>query len=334
MAAVARASNQWPKKAGRLPRHDRRRHPQAKPAAGRSQAPSRACERDPPPAHPTAAMDDSEERGRAIVATLAAVVESMVHASERLLFQKTKFDAFRAPAISVRDYLLRIHKYAACSPECFVLALVYVDRLHQLQGLVLTELNVHRVLITSVVLAAKFFDDHYFNNAYYAKVGGVPGAEMNELELEFLLLLNFSLHVPNDTYARYYNELAAHYTFLAVRNASIPDAAFFHVRHYVVPDPRQDGVLVYVTKRYPRHPPAAPRAALNGYYDPRLGQPSSAASPAAAVSQPPTAASPAAATQPGAPSASTTGAAQPPCTKPARAAGQKRRSAVALGVNA
>ncbi|RLN95000.1 hypothetical protein BBJ28_00020271, partial [Nothophytophthora sp. Chile5] len=130
---------------------------------------------------------DSEERGRAIVQTLAVVVESMVHARDHVAaplgyYHKTKFEAFRAPGISVRDYLLRIHKYASCSPECFVLALVYMDRLHQRQGVVLTELNVHRVLITSVVLAAKFFDDHYFNNAYYAKVGGVPCAEMNELE--------------------------------------------------------------------------------------------------------------------------------------------------------
>jgi len=35
----------------------------------------------------------------------------------------------------------------------------------------------------SVMLAAKFFDDQYFNNAYYAKVGGVPANEMNTLEV-------------------------------------------------------------------------------------------------------------------------------------------------------
>ena len=28
------------------------------------------------------------------------------------------------------------------------------------------------------MLAAKFFDDQYFNNAYYAKVGGVPAHEV------------------------------------------------------------------------------------------------------------------------------------------------------------
>ena len=33
-----------------------------------------------------------------------------------------------------------------------------------------TPLNVHRLLITGVLLAAKLMDDNYFNNAYYAKV--------------------------------------------------------------------------------------------------------------------------------------------------------------------
>ncbi|KAF4321604.1 hypothetical protein BBO99_00004576 [Phytophthora kernoviae] len=200
---------------------------------------------------------DSEERGRAIVQTLAVVVESMVHASERMplgYYHKTKFEAFRAPGISIRDYLMRIHKYASCSPECFVLALVYMDRLHQMQGFVLTELNVHRVVITSIVLAAKFFDDHYFNNAYYAKVGGVPCPEMNELEVEYLLLINFSLHVSSETYARYYNELANHYMFTRVRNATLPQSPYYQLRHFVAPDPQHEGQLAYVTESYPKVP--------------------------------------------------------------------------------
>ncbi|DAZ97977.1 TPA: hypothetical protein N0F65_005135 [Lagenidium giganteum] len=193
---------------------------------------------------------ENEERGRAIVQTLAAVVESMVHSSDSIpmaYYQKTKFEAFRSPGISIRDYLLRIHKYASCSPECFVLALVYIDRLHQMHGFVLTDLNVHRVVISSVVLAAKFFDDHYFNNAYYAKVGGVPCSEMNELEVEFLLLINFSLHVCTDTYTRYYNELANHYIFTSVRNSTLPVPSYNQLRHYVTEDPERAGQLVYVT---------------------------------------------------------------------------------------
>lgn len=90
-----------------------------------------------------------------------------------------------------------------------MLALIYIDRLIQRNNFLLTELNVHRVVITSVLLAAKFFDDAYYNNAYYAKVGGVLTSEMNGLEVDFLFRINFSLHVSSDVFENYRVELVA-----------------------------------------------------------------------------------------------------------------------------
>ena len=88
--------------------------------------------------------------------------------------------------------------------------MIYIDRLIQANNFLLTDLNVHRVAITSILLAAKFFDDAYYNNAYYAKVGGVLISEMNRLEVEFLFRINFSLHVSPDLYNKYHEELSAH----------------------------------------------------------------------------------------------------------------------------
>lgn len=48
------------------------------------------------------------------------------------------------------------------------------------------------------------------NNAYYAKVGGVPCNEINSLEVEFLFMVNFTLFVTTDTYSQYYTELCNH----------------------------------------------------------------------------------------------------------------------------
>jgi Cyclin len=90
------------------------------------------------------------------------------------------------------------------------MALIYIDRLIQRNGFLLTELNVHRVIVTSILLAAKFFDDAYYNNAYYAKVGGVLVSEMNGLEVDFLFRINFSLHVPPELFHQYRAELLAH----------------------------------------------------------------------------------------------------------------------------
>lgn len=111
----------------------------------------------------------------------------------------TVFHGLRAPPISVEAYLVRIAKYARCSPACFVQALALVLRLarrdaaHRVTGL-----NVHRLVLTGVLLSAKFLDDHYYNNAFYAKVGGVSTAELNRLEVEMLRLLGFRLLVPRE----------------------------------------------------------------------------------------------------------------------------------------
>ena len=84
----------------------------------------------------------------------------------------TKFHALRVPAISVKDYLNRIFKYASCSYECFVLALIYIDRVIQRNSFVVNSLNVHRVVITSVMLAAKFFDDQVRDDKADRRRGG------------------------------------------------------------------------------------------------------------------------------------------------------------------
>lgn len=156
----------------------------------------------------------ADETGSAIVPVLGCVLKQLCDRNDHLQDNTaglSKFHALRPPVISIKDYLLRIAKYAACSGECFVLALVYIDRIIQSNpNFVVNSLNIHRLLITSVMLAAKFFDDQYFNNAYYAKVGGVPRGEMNSLEVEFLFMTNFTLFVPTEQYRQYYTELCNH----------------------------------------------------------------------------------------------------------------------------
>ncbi|KAE8681588.1 Cyclin-U4-1 [Hibiscus syriacus] len=92
-------------------------------------------------------------------------------------------------------------------PSCFLVAYIYLDRFGQHTDVHLTSCNVHRLLLTSVMVAAKFIDDLYFNNAYYAHVGGVSTAELNKLEMEFLFSLDFRLQVSITTFQRYCSQL-------------------------------------------------------------------------------------------------------------------------------
>lgn len=70
------------------------------------------------------------------------------------------FHGVRAPAIGLDKYVERIYKYTSCSPSCFVVAFVYIDRLvHRYPDSLVVSLNVHRLLVTSVMVASKILDD-------------------------------------------------------------------------------------------------------------------------------------------------------------------------------
>jgi hypothetical protein len=120
----------------------------------------------------------------------------------------TRFDAVRPPQITVHHYVQRLQRYFGCSPECFVLALVYLDRVVKMHPeFSISRLNIHRLLVTAVMVAAKFFDDVYYSNGYYARVGGVRLKEMNLLEVRLLDLLQWRLFVSPTEYQQYMNNV-------------------------------------------------------------------------------------------------------------------------------
>ena len=59
----------------------------------------------------------------------------------------------------------------------------------------------------SLVSAAKFYDDHYYDNLYYSKVGGISLQELNRLEVDLLFMIDFMLTVPSSVFATYRSEL-------------------------------------------------------------------------------------------------------------------------------
>eukprot|EP00927_Polykrikos_kofoidii_P074924 TRINITY_DN70982_c0_g1_i1.p1 TRINITY_DN70982_c0_g1~~TRINITY_DN70982_c0_g1_i1.p1 ORF type:complete len:321 (-),score=58.42 TRINITY_DN70982_c0_g1_i1:485-1447(-) len=116
------------------------------------------------------------------------------------------FFGTRVPSIDLFAYFSRLSKHFNCSPECYVTACVYIIRIvmHQ-PKLVVNDLSVHRLLFTSLVLAVKFHDDDHYPNAYYAKIGGVTTDVLNSLELAFLTIVEWKLHVSTREFEKYYD---------------------------------------------------------------------------------------------------------------------------------
>jgi len=117
------------------------------------------------------------------------------------------FNASAPPEVSVGDYLARIVKYTPCSAECYLLALLFIDRVTQNHGMRVNSYNVHRLLLTATLVSAKLLDDATYNNKYYSHVGGISIKELNVLECKLLALLNYDLNVQTYTFELYRNEV-------------------------------------------------------------------------------------------------------------------------------
>jgi hypothetical protein len=91
---------------------------------------------------------------------------------------------------------------------------------------VVDSFNIHRLIIAGVTCASKFFSDVFYTNSRYAKVGGLPLAELNHLELQFLELNDFRLAVPVEDLEAYATMLVEFYAreVLAPRPATTESA--------------------------------------------------------------------------------------------------------------
>ena len=99
-----------------------------------------------------------------------------------------------------------------------------------MDSFVINSHSVYRVIITSygslflcscrLMLAAKYFDDVYYTNAFYADVGGINPDELNMLEVDFLCKICFNLYVTPQEYQKYYDNLKEHCSLLLPRSAA------------------------------------------------------------------------------------------------------------------
>ncbi|KAJ1667519.1 cyclin-like protein interacting with PHO85 [Coemansia sp. RSA 1813] len=113
----------------------------------------------------------------------------------------TPFHSRAVPSISAHDYLFRVSKYVGLENDSVLAVLVYLDRITRTQihrpSMAISPYNIHRLILSAIVVSHKFHSDIFLNNLRYSKVGGIPLAELNQLELELLFLIKFDLKVDS-----------------------------------------------------------------------------------------------------------------------------------------
>ena len=63
------------------------------------------------------------------------------------------------------------------------------------------------MLLASILVSIKFNEDDYYENTFYAKVGGIELLEMNNLESTFLNDLEYKIYVKQEIYEDYRDHL-------------------------------------------------------------------------------------------------------------------------------
>ncbi|TVY85818.1 Nuc-1 negative regulatory protein [Lachnellula willkommii] len=135
-----------------------------------------------------------------MVVLIANMISELIQTNDGLPLRSgvlTRFHSRTPPGISVLDYLQRLAKHATLTPPLLLSMVYYIDRLCSLYpAFTITTLTVHRFLITAATVAAKGLSDSFWNNATYARVGGIKLAELGLLELDFLYRVDWKI-VPN-----------------------------------------------------------------------------------------------------------------------------------------
>jgi len=109
---------------------------------------------------------------------------------------------------SIFQSIKAIYSIAEFSPECLVISLLYIERVRSLTGLHLLISNWQPILLASMVVAQKVWDDKSLLNVDFSLICSAYSLkDINQLEKQLLVMLQYNVSISASLYASYYFEL-------------------------------------------------------------------------------------------------------------------------------
>lgn len=80
-----------------------------------------------------------------IASRIADILLGIIEENLEAPCETSVFDMSRVPSIRLKDYVSRIATYSLCSPEVYIMAIIYIDRFHVMrQEICLKHTNGHK----------------------------------------------------------------------------------------------------------------------------------------------------------------------------------------------
>ena len=143
-----------------------------------------------------------------IISNIASNLEDLIienFQSNRQIYVKSDiFFHYYIPNISIENYIKRIMKYSQMNISSLIIAIIYIDKMCEIQKYILCFNNIHRLILSACLLSVKYNEDINVNNIIFSKIGDESIEIVNQLEQELFFLLDFSLFVDFNYYEKYY----------------------------------------------------------------------------------------------------------------------------------
>lgn len=141
----------------------------------------------------------------AIVNNLYEIMEENKQMGNDLLNIKDNlFYLEQIPNISLDYYIMHLFKYTNMSISSLILAVIYIDQFCEKFRYALTIHNIFRILLIFVYISLKLNEDFIIKSEFYAKIAGVSIKDLNALEYQMCVAMNFDFYIKDDYYQQYF----------------------------------------------------------------------------------------------------------------------------------
>ncbi|EGC30051.1 hypothetical protein DICPUDRAFT_158283 [Dictyostelium purpureum] len=132
-----------------------------------------------------------------------------IFSEEKYPITKNKADLRTNPTVdTIYRFIRDIFKAEKLDPECAIMCLAYIERIITFTGITLSALSWRRITLSALILASKVWEDQSVWNVDFLPVfDNLTAADLNNLERQFLAMLQYNVSLTASVYAKYYFEL-------------------------------------------------------------------------------------------------------------------------------